>query len=105
MRLLTGAMAGAGLMMATLMPAAVAAEAKIYPYSAGANFCPAGFQPITISGVICCGKPNQNMSYQQALAHPVAKPRKVVKRVKHVKHARVVERASCPVGTKGCTYD
>lgn len=98
MRLTTGALAGIGLMLTTLMPAQVAAEAKIYPYH-GANYCPAGLQPITISGVICCGTPNQHMSYQQAMAHPVAKKkhRHVVKR--HVRSAR----PTCQPGTKGCT--
>lgn len=94
MRLTTGALAGFGLMMATFMPAQVAAEAKIYPFASGANYCPAGLQPITISGVICCGVPNQHMSYQQALAHPVKK------RVRYHKRSA---RPSCPVGTKGCT--
>lgn len=96
MRLLTGALTGIGLMLTTLMPGQAAAEAKIYPYAASANYCPAGLQPITISGVICCGTPNQHMSYQQALAHPVKKRHK----------ARYVHRSarpSCQPGTKGCT--
>ena len=70
--------------------------AKIYPHH-GENFCPAGLQPVTISGVVCCGVPNQNMSYQQAMMTPA--PRKVVQQ-------RVIRRqAACKVGTKGCTYD
>ena len=71
--------------------------AKIYPHH-GENFCPAGLQPVTISGVVCCGVPNQNMSYQQAKMTPAA-PRKVVKR------SVVRRQAACQVGTKGCTYD
>ncbi len=96
MRLTTGALAGLGLMLTTLMPAQVAAEAKIYPYH-GANYCPAGYQPIVISGVICCGQPNQHMSYQQVMAHPVAKKKHRVKK-HHVRSAR----PSCQPGTKGC---
>ncbi|MBV7408886.1 MULTISPECIES: hypothetical protein [Roseobacteraceae] len=69
---------------------------KIYAYHSQHNYCPAGLQPVTMDGVICCGRPNQGISYQQALAHPVKK------RVKHVRHVR---QSSCPVGTKGCTYD
>lgn len=68
--------------------------AKIYPHH-GENFCPAGLQPVTISGVVCCGQPNQNISYQQAKM--TAAPRKVVKRYK--------AQSNCTVGTKGCTYD
>ncbi|KIC51404.1 hypothetical protein RA29_02195 [Tateyamaria sp. ANG-S1] len=66
---------------------------KIYPYHSQHNYCPAGLQPVTMDGVICCGRPNQHITYQQALAHPVKK------RVRHVRQS------SCPVGTKGCTYD
>lgn len=98
MRLTTAALTGAGMMLATLMPGQVAAEAKIYAYQ-GANYCPAGLQPITISGVICCGTPNQSMSYQQALAHPVKK-RHVKKKTYRKRSARV----QCSAGTKGCDY-
>lgn len=94
---LTTAISGFGMMMATLMPAQVAAEAKIYPYH-GANYCPAGFQPVQISGVICCGQPNQHGSYSQALAHPAKKRHVAVKNVYSAK-------AHCPAGTKGCSYD
>ncbi|WP_299373319.1 hypothetical protein [uncultured Tateyamaria sp.] len=71
---------------------------KVYAYHSSHNFCPAGLQPVTMDGTICCGRPNQSMSYQQALAHPVVKK----KRVKKVRHVR---RSNCPVGTKGCTFD
>lgn len=96
MRLMTGALTGLGLTLATLMPAQVAADAKIYAYPA-ANYCPAGLQPITISGVICCGQPNQHVTYSQMMAHPVAKK-------KHYKVRHVVRsaRPSCQPGTKGC---
>lgn len=96
MRLTTGAMAAVAMTLTTLMPAQVAAEAKLYPYAASANYCPAGLQPITISGVICCGTPNQNMSYQQVMAHPVRKHKKVKRH--YVRSAR----AHCQAGLKGC---
>lgn len=110
MRLTTAAMAGVGLMMATMMPAQVAAEVKIYPYH-GANYCPAGFQPVQINGVICCGNPNQSHSYSQMLAHPMPKKKRVHKHRhththKHThKKKKVVysARAHCPAGQKGCS--
>ncbi|MGJ8625701.1 MAG: hypothetical protein ACSHXB_01970 [Sulfitobacter sp.] len=99
MRLPTAILTGASLMMAVVLPGQVAAEVNIYPYQASSNYCPAGMQPISISGVICCGTPNQSVSYQQAKAAPVKRHR-VVKR-RYVRSAR----AHCPVGTKGCNYD
>lgn len=65
---------------------------KIYAYHSQHNFCPAGLQPVTMDGTICCGNPNQDISYQQALAHAAAKTRRV-------------RQASCPVGTKGCVFN
>ena len=92
-------MAGIGMMMATMAPTQGAAQPKIYAYH-GANYCPAGFQPVQINGVICCGKPNQHGSYSQALAHPMPKKKHVVRK----KHRPVYSaRAHCPVGTKGCS--
>ena len=100
MRLTTAAATGLGLMMATMMPGQAAAEAKIYAYGSKANYCPDGLQPVTIAGVICCGAPNQSISYQQALAHPVSKKRR------HVQKRPVYSaKAHCPAGTKGCAYD
>jgi hypothetical protein len=107
MRIKTVLAAGFGLMMTGVVPAMagntyyvpVAAGgngAKIYPYH-GENFCPAGLQPITISGVICCGQPNQSMSYQHMKMTPAA-PRKKAKR--YVR--RYTPQAHCPVGSKGC---
>ena len=73
--------------------AALAQDApKIYAFHSKHNYCPAGLQPVTMDGTICCGQPNQSISYQQALAHAAAKKRRV-------------QRASCPVGTKECTFD
>ncbi len=30
----------------------------VYAYPSKANYCPAGLQPVTVGGVICCGVPN-----------------------------------------------
>ena len=87
---------GIGLMLAISAPIQASAEAKIYPYH-GANYCPAGLQPVTISGVICCGKPNQHINYSQALAHPVKKRHQRKHRSAHSATAH------CPAGTKGCS--
>ncbi len=93
MRISTAVFTGFGLIMTGMIPAQVAAETKIYPYH-GANYCPAGLQPVSVGGVICCGTPNQHISYQQALSHPTKKRR-------HVRKARA--RSHCPAGTKGCS--
>lgn len=66
---------------------------KIYPYKTAHNYCPTGLQPVTISGVICCGVPNTGMSYQHAMMHPTKKVRR------HVRQVRAVD---CPIGEKGC---
>ncbi len=34
------------------------AQMLVHKYPAKHNFCPAGLQPITMNGVICCGTPN-----------------------------------------------
>lgn len=88
----------AGIGLIALAAPAMAQEANIYPYATSANHCPAGLQPISINGVICCGTPNQSMSYQQAKAAPVM--RKKIYRKPTVRRARVV----CPVGEKGSCY-
>jgi hypothetical protein len=98
MRIKTALMAGFGLMIVGAAPAL--ADAKIYPYHASANHCPAGLQPVTISGAICCGTPNQGMSYQSVMMHPVKK-KKVHKR--HTHRVRAVSTYDCPIGTKGCS--
>lgn len=88
--------AGLGLMGAMMLPAQVSAEAKVYPYPSHANYCPAGLQPVTISGVICCGTPNTHITYQQMMAHPA--PRK--HKVRHYTPARASY--ECAIGEKGC---
>ena len=58
--------------LTALCVAAVPAAAdsmKYYPYH-GKNFCPAGLQPISMGGVICCGTPNTQVTYRQMMRHP-----------------------------------
>ncbi len=56
----------------------------LQPYPASANYCPTGYQPITVGGVICCGNPNTGEVYST----PVSTPRRVAN--------------DCPAGVKGC---
>ena len=63
------------LAAAALATAAVPAYAqnygaRLYPYNAAANYCPAGTQPIVVNGIICCGTPNQHTSYSAMMQHP-----------------------------------
>jgi hypothetical protein len=44
-------------------------QPRLYPYNASANYCPAGTQPIVVNGVICCGTPNQHISYSAMMQH------------------------------------
>ena len=77
------------------------AEMNIYPYHTKHNYCPDGLQPVTISGVICCGTPTTDKSYQSMMSHPVPKKTHKKKHThKHVHKARAVD--TCPEGTKGC---
>lgn len=94
-------LAAGALVLASAVPA-LAMDAKIYAYNSGHNFCPNGTQPITIDGVICCGTPNQSVSYQQMQAHPVPRKHYKKKKVHRVKHTR---RMICPAGEKGCYYE
>jgi hypothetical protein len=76
---------------------AMAVEAKIYRYDGTSeNYCPTGLQPITISGVVCCGVPNQAHSYQQVMTHPAPG-------VRHHKVRNYSARPACREGTKGCS--
>ncbi|QUJ77106.1 hypothetical protein KDD17_03500 [Sulfitobacter albidus] len=91
----------AGAALAAIgIPTLASAEVKIYPYKTHANYCPTGLQPVSINGVICCGSPNQHISYQSAMSHPVAKKRHKI-RHKPIQRAK----AHCPIGTKGCSID
>lgn len=87
--------AAAAIAMAATVPA-TAQEAKLYPYHAKENYCPGGLQPIVMGGVICCGQPNQSMTYAQMQQHPVAR-KHVAKRASH-------KRLVCPIGEKSCFY-
>ncbi len=60
---------------------AAAGGPPLYPYAASANYCPPGLQPVTIDGTICCGVPNQHITYQQAMQHPVKRKVHKVRRV------------------------
>jgi len=86
-----------GVTIALIGTAAMAEGPKIYPYASKDNYCPNGLQPITISGVICCGTPTTDQSYQSTMAHPTSK--KHYKK-KYVHKARSAD--TCAEGTKGC---
>lgn len=86
------------LCLAGLMPAAAQAEPKIYAYTSVANYCQSGMQPVSINGIICCGVPNQGISYQQAMAHPAGGTKRRVVRAS----SRPTARSYCPEGEKGC---
>jgi len=62
----------------------------IYSYASSENYCPAGLQPVSLNGVICCGTPNQSTSYQQMIRHASGT-------------ASTTRRTVCPVGEKGCS--
>jgi len=84
---------GAAMVAMWAMP--VQAAPKVYA-AGGANYCPNGLQPITLNGVICCGTPNQSISYESAKAHPVTR------KVRTHRVAKRTSRVVCPVGEKGC---
>ena len=76
----------AACLLALAAPLATPARAevdapRVYAYGGVANYCPAGLQPVTINGVICCGTPNQGITYQQAKSHPHPVVRRHVHRV------------------------
>lgn len=91
MRLKSILTAALGLTVLGTMPALASDSPKIYAYPSSANYCPVNLQPVTINGVICCGTPNQTMTYSQVMQHPVQR--------------RKASTYDCPIGTKGCTYD
>lgn len=96
----TGMMVAATVGLMVAAPQTAQAEVKIYPYKTSQNYCPAGLQPVSINGVICCGKPTTQMSYQSAMAHPVAR-----KKTHKARHQPRRARSHCAIGTKGCTFD
>ena len=85
---------GCALMMSAAFVSAPAVAGQndavsVFPVLAAHNYCPAGTQPVTYNGVVCCGVPNQSITYRQAMrtgAYPV-----------HASDAKI-----CPEGTKGC---
>ena len=86
--------------LTALAPQIASADVKVRPYKSSANYCPTGLQPVSINGVICCGKPNTLESYQSAMSHPVAK-----KKTRRAPRKTYRARSQCQVGTKGCTFD
>ncbi len=82
---------------------------KIYSYAGVDNYCPAGAQPITINGVICCGTPNQSISYQQAKGGWVVRTstQSGAQQAKQPASAAASKDQAmvCPEGEKGCRYE
>ncbi len=76
-------------------------KTNTYPVHTGVNYCPAGLQPVTISGSISCGKPNKSVTYQQMLKHPQKKKTMRVKKTRQVIRRSAVP--TCNPGTKGCS--
>ncbi len=82
------------LALALLAGPALAEAPKVYAYQSHANYCPSGLQPVSLNGVICCGTPTADQTYQQAKTHPVTyTPRPA-------RSARA--NFDCPIGAKGC---
>ncbi|MEL7255190.1 MAG: hypothetical protein AAGL23_13515 [Pseudomonadota bacterium] len=86
--------------LALVAAPAMADGMKYFPYH-GHNFCPAGLQPISMGGVICCGQPNTHVTYREMMRHPAP-----------VRHQPVVyldkgevagsSASVCQEGEKGC---
>ena len=74
----------------TIMTTLPAAAGNIYPVHTSHNFCPAGLQPVTMDGTICCGTPNQSVRYQSMMAQG------------STKHRPRAQQSDCPIGEKGC---
>ena len=78
---------------AALIAAPALAGPKLYAVENTENYCPAGLQPVTMNGVICCGTPNQPQTYQQVKHHPATK---------HRTHRVTRAARTCAEGEKGC---
>jgi hypothetical protein len=76
------------------------APSPVYSYKAGANYCPTGLEPVSIAGEVSCGKPNQQMTHQQMLAHPASRTRY---RKAKSKAYHTIPQSVCGVGMKGCS--
>ncbi|GAB4306616.1 MAG: hypothetical protein Kow0058_18940 [Roseovarius sp.] len=68
---------------------AMAEGVRYYSVPTSVNYCPAGLQPISIDGVICCGQPTTSVTWFEMKRHPVQRP-------------RFVRADPCPEGVKGC---
>ncbi|MEQ8897345.1 MAG: hypothetical protein RID23_09645 [Roseovarius sp.] len=79
----------AALAALTALPA-MADGPRLYAVPTTANYCPAGLQPITINGAICCGQPNTNVTWNEMKRQPVYRA------------ASYTRSYDCPVGSKGC---
>lgn len=62
--LFSAAVIGASLMAAPVlawsdnnMTQPASNEMAVWAYPSAANYCPAGLQPVSVGGVICCGTP------------------------------------------------
>ncbi len=97
MRIQAVLMAGAGLFMIGSTTVMAGGENNVYPVKTSHNFCPAGLQPVTSDGTICCGTPNQNISYHAMMSHPVKK--------KKLHRVKATSSFDCPIGEKGCSFD
>ena len=84
---ITASLAAAALATLTALPA-MADGMRLYPVPTSVNYCPAGLQPITINGVICCGRPNISVTWNDMMRHPV--------------RATYTRSYSCQEGEKGC---
>ncbi len=73
----------------------------VYSYKSGANYCPAGLEPVSIAGEVSCGRPNQQKTYQQMLVHPT--PRTARGPAAKPKTYHRVPQSPCQVGMKGCS--
>lgn len=85
-----------GLALAAAAPGMASAhDIAVYAYPAE-NFCPAGLQPVTISGTICCGTPTRAGTYADMMRHPA--PRKASHAVRRVYHEQIPTAKGIPRG-------
>ncbi|MCG7494418.1 hypothetical protein [Thalassobius sp. Cn5-15] len=82
------------------LPMGAQAEPRVFAYEGVANHCPAGQQPVSMDGVICCGVPNQSVSYQAMMRHGATRSYSRAKPM--VKSASYASDTICPEGQKGC---
>jgi len=80
----------AAAVVATTALPALADGPRVYPVPTTENYCPAGLQPVSINGAICCGQPNTSVTWYDMKRHPVQR-------------ARYTPAATCAEGQKGCS--